>query len=82
MQDSTTTWGHLLTATGGSLKSAKCLYYLSDHEWSADGSWACNLMVDMPLITVPLPDGSREFIKQLPVDESQKTLDIWTNTAG
>ncbi len=32
MQDSTTTWGHLLTATGGALKPAKCFYYLVDYE--------------------------------------------------
>ncbi len=30
MQDFTTTWGHLLTATGGALKPAKCFYYLDD----------------------------------------------------
>ncbi len=82
VQDSTTTWGHLLTAIGGALKPVKCFYYLADYKWSTDGSWACTLMVDMPSITVPLPYDSQALIKQLPVDESQKTLGIWTNPAG
>ncbi len=59
MQDSATTWGHLLTANGGALKLVKCFYYLAGYEWLVYGSWACTSMVDIPSNTVTLPDGSQ-----------------------
>lgn len=39
-------------------------------------------MVDVPHLTVPLADESDATIIQFPVDESAKTLGIWTNPAG
>ena len=80
-QDSLTCWGKLLIATGGTLKPEKCFYYMVDYEWLEDGSWQYTEMVDMDLF-VPCVDGSEVEIDQLPVDESKKTLGIWTNPAG
>ena len=81
-QEATTVWGKLLIATGGALKPEKCFYYLVDYEWMEDGSWEMVSSVDLPLLTVPLPDGSDAEIKQLPVNEANKTLGVWTNPAG
>ncbi len=37
LQDAIVNWGRLLIATGGTLKPAKCSYYLISFEWKADG---------------------------------------------
>jgi len=81
-QDATTSWGKLLLATGGVLKPPKCFYYFLNYEWQDDGSWEMCEMADLPPLTVPLPDGTDQEIKQLPIDESAKTLGVWTNPAG
>ena len=80
-QGALTAWGKLLIATGGMLKPEKCFYYFVDYEWQDDGSWVYSDMVDWELL-VPQSDGSETPIEQLPVDESKKTLGIWTNPAG
>ena len=81
-QEACTAWGKLLIATGGTLKPEKCFYYLVDYEWQDDGSWEMVDMVDLPSLTVPLPDGTEAKIDQLPVTQSKKTLGVWTNPAG
>ena len=78
----TTVWGKLLISTGGILKPPKSFHYLVDYEWQADGSWEYSDLMDFPARTVPQPDGSEVPIDRLPVDESRKTLGIWTNPAG
>ena len=81
-QEATTAWGKLLIATGGALKPEKCFYYLIDYEWQDDGTWEYTTMVDLPPITVPLPDGTAAPIEQLSAEVAKKTLGIWTNPAG
>ena len=81
-QDATTAWGELLISTGGALKPPKSFYYLIDYEWEADGTWTYTDTVDLPPLTVPLPDGTSQPINCLPPDESKKTLGIHTNPAG
>ena len=39
MKLSTTNWGDLLMASGGSLKHIKCLYHLISFDWSSNGTW-------------------------------------------
>ena len=39
LQQSVTSWGRLLIATGGALKPAKCFYHLISFRWKKDGSW-------------------------------------------
>ena len=39
-------------------------------------------MVELPSLTVPLPDGTEAKINQLPVTKSKKTLGAWMNPAG
>ena len=39
LQQSVTSWGRLLIATGGELKPAKCFYHLISFRWKKDGSW-------------------------------------------
>ena len=39
-------------------------------------------VVDLPSLTVPLPDGTESKIDQLPVTQSKKTLGMWANPAG
>ena len=53
----TTTWGHLLIATGGTLKPVKIFCYLMDYKWEEDGTWNPLMMVNIPPIKVPLPNG-------------------------
>ena len=33
-----TAWGKLLIRTGGTLKAAKCFYYMVDYDWQVNGS--------------------------------------------
>ncbi len=69
-------------ATGGTLKPEKCFYYLIDYEWQDDGSWQMVNMVDLPPLSVPLPDGTAAQIEKLPATEAKKTLGVWTNPSG
>ena len=62
-------WGKLLIATGGMLKTGKCVYYMVDYEWQDDISWNYTDMVDDDKLLVPQSDGSATPIEQVPVDE-------------
>ena len=39
LQESIISWGHLLFATGGALKPAKCFYHIISFSWKPDSSW-------------------------------------------
>ncbi len=84
LQDAINNWGHLLRATGGALKPAKCSFYLISFRWNPDGTWKyCDNSSNEELsITVPLADGSNETIKQLPVSKAIKTLGSMTCPTG
>lgn len=57
LQESITSWGKKLIATGGALKPSKCFYYLIDFDWDDDGTWKYKRLSDEDLemyaITVP-----------------------------
>ena len=38
LQNAVTNWGHLLIASGGALKPAKCFYHLILFKWMANGT--------------------------------------------
>jgi hypothetical protein len=39
-QDSVTSWGKLLIATGGALKPIKCSHYIISFKWNSHGQWS------------------------------------------
>ena len=84
LQVSVDNWGQLLIATGGALKPAKCSYYLISFRWKKDGTWEYqdNTEDDELGIVVPMADGSKAQIEQLPVTKAIKTLGSMTCPTG
>ncbi len=84
LQESVINWGKLLIAMGGTLKPAKCSYYLISFKWKSDGKWDyCTNEIRPNLqIRVPLADGSLKDIKHLPVSSAVKTLGSLTCPSG
>jgi hypothetical protein len=71
-------------ATGGALKSAKCLFYLLSLRWKVDGTWVYKLNeINADLaIGVPMYDGSLEKIKHLPCKSAIQTLGLMICPSG
>ena len=84
MQRSIENWGHLLIATGGTLKPEKCFYYLIDFTWTKKGGWqyTAHHEEEEAALFVPLPDGKTASISHLAVDNAQKTLGVITCPSG
>jgi hypothetical protein len=82
LQQSVTSWGKKLIATGGSLKPSKCFYYLVDYDWCADGTWAYHTLNDeeqeLLKLKVPLSTGGSSRIEYLHPDHAIKTLGAMT----
>ncbi len=77
-------WGHLLIATGGTLKSEKCFYHLIDFTWTQKGGWQYIAYHEEEgaALFIPLPDGILAPISHLAVDNAQKTLGVTTCPSG
>jgi len=73
-------WARLLMGTGGSLKPPKCYWYLISYT-KKDGVWNYDNSNQYEL-TIPLLDGNRHSIEQLPTSESRKMLGVWSNPRG
>ena len=73
-------WARLLMGMGGSLKPPKCYWYLISYS-NKNGAWDYDDRAQYDL-TIPLPDGSRHSIEQLPTGESRKMLGVWSNPRG
>jgi exonuclease III len=84
LQQSVTSWGNLLIATGGSLKPSKCFYHLISYSWKPDGTWVYDdneEREDLPL-EIPLPDSTSAPIEHCGVHEAHKTLGVMTCPSG
>jgi hypothetical protein len=84
LQEAVENWGQLLIATGGALKPVKCSYYLILFRCKKDVTWAYkdNTEDEDLRIDVPMVDGSKAQIKQLPVSKAIKTLGSMTCPSG
>ncbi len=84
LQQSVTSWGNLLIATGGALKPEKCFYHLISFSWKADGSWVydTNEEDEELQLYIPLPTGSVAPIEHCGVDMAHKTLGTMTCPSG
>jgi hypothetical protein len=84
LQESIINWGHLLLATGGALKPAKCFYHIISFAWKPDGSWQYENNEGAPEldIVVPLGNGAFAPINHLPVTSATKTLGQMTCPSG
>jgi len=84
MQRSIENWGHLLIATGGTLKPEKCFYHLIDFTWTKKRGWQYTALheEEEAALFVPLPDGKTAPISHLAVDNAQKTLGVITCPSG
>ncbi|KAL7488062.1 hypothetical protein ACHAW6_013963 [Cyclotella cf. meneghiniana] len=58
LQHSITSWGNHLIATGGTIKSDKCLYHHISFHWSKDDTWHYIDNVDDMVypVSVPVPN--------------------------
>ena len=74
MQSSVNSWCSLLNSTGGAAKPEKCFWWLADYECEG-GNWKEAGKVDWTL-TVPVPSGREEEIKQLDIFEATDTLGV------
>jgi hypothetical protein len=74
-------WLRLLIATGQSLNPDKCYWYLISHVCN-EGVWEYDRNASSYKLSIPLPDGSREEIIQLPVSEWKKMLGVWSSPDG
>jgi hypothetical protein len=74
-------WARLLNATGGSLNSDKCYWYLISYI-CREGVWEYDQNTSSCKLSIPLPNGSREEIVKLPVLESKKMLGVWLSPDG
>ncbi len=65
-------WGHLLIATGGTLKPEKCFYHFIDSAWTQKGGWQyiAHHEDECAALFVPLPDGTMAPILHLAVDNA------------
>ena len=84
MQESVSSWGKLLIATGGALKPIKCFLHLISFDWDKKGNWSyANHEEDEGAkISVPMPDGREEAISNLGCSEERETLGILTSPEG
>jgi hypothetical protein len=84
LQESVINWGKLLIAMGGTLKPAKCLYYLIFFKWKSDGTWnySTNELRPDLQVRVPLANGSVADIEHLLVNGAVKTLGLMTCPSG
>jgi hypothetical protein len=80
LQESATNCGHLLIATGGSLKPSKCFYHLISFLKKPDGMWVYDRnKEDKALqLVIPLLDGDFATIENCGVDHVHKTLGMMT----
>jgi hypothetical protein len=83
IQESVTSWGNLLIATGGALQPAKCFYSIISFDWNnRDWSYALNALNDKLGITVPLPGSYNAPTNHKPVKHAEKTLGAMTLPNG
>jgi hypothetical protein len=80
-QESLDSWAGLLHSTGGALKGEKCFWYPIEYVWNNDGSWSYGTDIDREL-SIPLFDGRREVIAKLGVNDSRKTLGVFSCPSG
>ena len=80
MQRSTDTWCELLNSTGGAAKPEKCAWWLVDYT-CREGVWNYTAEVEWEL-SVPLPDGSCEYIDQKGPLDTVETLGVWSCPGG
>ena len=78
IQNAVTNWGNLFIASGGALKPAKCFFHLISFKFQ-QGKWkyAHNSNNEAFFVHVPLPDGTSERIRHLPISEVQKHWETW-----
>ncbi len=74
-------WSQLLNATGGALNPDKCYWYLISYICNK-GIWEYDKDGSSHILSIPLPDGSRQQITQLPVSEPKKMLRVWSLPDG
>jgi hypothetical protein len=77
-------WGHLLIATGGTLKPEKCFFHLIDFAWTQRGGWqyVTHHEDEGAALFVPLLDGKMALISHLAVDNAQKTRGVTMCPSG
>ena len=71
-------WSQLLNATGGALNPDKCYWYLISYVCN-EGIWEYDKDGSSHILSIPLPDDSRQQITQLPVSELKKMLGVWSS---
>ena len=83
VQEATFDWGGLVQATGGSLKPAKCFWYMLAWRW-VQGKPMLKKLSKLPTtpLMIPQPDGTTVPIVLKDPHDAAKKLGVWTCPSG
>ena len=84
VQRATDDWGGIVKATGGSLKPAKCFWYLMSYKFNKNGTVRLKGLSELPQteLTIPQENGSKVAIQLKSVSVSEKKLGVYTCPDG
>ena len=83
VQEATNHWAHLLQATGGNLKPAKCYWYLLQYRFVRGiASLASKAQLSHHFLTIPQPDGSQVSIDLKDPTEASNVLGVLVSPTG
>mgnify|MGYP006144666903 FL=1 len=83
VQEATNHWAHLLHATGGNLKPAKCYWYLLQYRFiKGIASLASKAQLSHHFLSIPQPDGSQVSIDLKDPTEASNVLGVLASPTG
>ena len=80
-QDQLTLWEQGLRATGGGIEGSKSDFAVIDFKWD-EGQWQYAPKNENHTLSVPMPAGGRELLKQTGTSEARRTLGVWQAPDG
>ena len=82
-QSAVTDWGHIVTATGGYLKAAKCFWYMMSWRW-VKGVPQLRSLASLPnyKLYIPQKSGAPAAIPLRCISDAEETLGVWSCPLG
>ena len=77
-------WGGIVKATGGSLKPAKCFWYMMSYKFNKNGTVRLKSVSELPKteLTIPQANDVKVPISLKPVNAAEKKLGVYTCPDG
>jgi hypothetical protein len=86
METDGTVWSKLLEASGGKLEMEKCFYYILSWKWSKNGNPQPQIISEQSCNSQPIclerNKENPQYLKQMEINESHKTLGVLKTTMG